>query len=283
MKNIFVALLAIISIACSKGTAEEPFTQPPDPETSDPNPPQNKVVAHRGAWQEFNLPDNSLAALKKAIEIGAYATEIDVHLTKDKKVIVYHDETIGGQYFKDVNYAEIQNRTLSNGEVIPTLEVVIDEILKHNTTLLWIDLKSLSDNAGGNTWGNECAKAVAAVIKDKKAEKNVRAIVGRKAVLDASILASQNSYEHGYMNTDYTPSQFTTNGYKWANFSYSKFYTNANTHNAALIQQYVDAGLKVSVYTVDDATIQDWFLAQPGVFAITTNKPFALLQKIKNN
>ena len=282
MKKILFYLLSILTLACSKSNAnDEPFTQPPDPITELPSPPNNKVVAHRGAWQEFGLPDNSLAALKKAIEIGVYASEVDVHLTKDKKVIVYHDETINGKYFKDVNYAEIQNYTLANGELLPTLEQFIDEILKHNTTLFWIDIKSLSDNAGGNTWGAECAKAVAAVVKAKKAENNVKVIVGRKAILDASILASQNSYEHGYMNTEYTPAQFTSNGYKWANFTYGAFYTNSNTTNAALIQQYKNANIKVSVYTVDDSTIQDWFLAQSDVFAITTNKPFQLLQKIK--
>lgn len=276
-------MLSVILLACSKkdsGEDPNPQTDPP-PVVGVPKPPDNRVVAHRGAWQEFNFPDNSMAALKKAIEIGVYATECDVQLTKDKVVMVYHDETVNGKYFKDVNYDEIKSFRLSNGETIPTLAECLKEIKKHNTTLFWIDIKSLSDNAGGNAWGREMAKAVAATVKAEGASANVRAIVGRKEILDASILASLNSYEHGYMNTSYTPAQFTSNGYTWANFTYSKFYTNANDNNAGLIQQYKNAGLKVSVYTVDDPVIQDWFIAQSDVFAITTNKPFALLQKLK--
>jgi glycerophosphoryl diester phosphodiesterase len=280
MKKLCSLILILSLLACSKGgdSPEPPVVGPPEPT---PQTPNNRVVAHRGAWKEFSFPDNSMAAFKKAIEIGVFASECDVQLTKDKKVIVYHDETIGGKYFKDVNYSEIQNLTLANGEKLPTLESFLDELLKHKTTLLWIDIKSLTDNAGGNSWGVECAKAVAATVAQKNAASFVRAIVGRKEVLDASIAASKGTYEHGYMNIDWTPTQFTNAGYNWANFTYTKYYTNANTHNAALIQQYKNAGLKLSVYTVDDAVAMDWFIAQTDIFAITSNNPFALLQKLK--
>jgi len=30
---------------------------------------QTKIIAHRGAWKEFNLPENSIASLEKAIEL----------------------------------------------------------------------------------------------------------------------------------------------------------------------------------------------------------------------
>ena len=30
---------------------------------------KTKIIAHRGAWKEFNLPENSIASLEKAIEL----------------------------------------------------------------------------------------------------------------------------------------------------------------------------------------------------------------------
>jgi len=47
------------------------------------------IVGHRGA--SHLAPENTLASVKLAWELGADAVEIDVHLTKDKKVIVIHD------------------------------------------------------------------------------------------------------------------------------------------------------------------------------------------------
>jgi len=50
------------------------------------------VVAHRGDWT--NAPENSLQAIKNAIEIGVDILEIDVRFTKDKVPVVIHDKTL---------------------------------------------------------------------------------------------------------------------------------------------------------------------------------------------
>lgn len=47
------------------------------------------VVAHRGA--SAYAPENSLAAYRKAIKLGAKAAETDVHMTLDGHVVVMHD------------------------------------------------------------------------------------------------------------------------------------------------------------------------------------------------
>jgi glycerophosphoryl diester phosphodiesterase len=47
------------------------------------------IVGHRGA--SHLAPENTLASVKLAWELGADAVEIDVHLSKDKKIIVIHD------------------------------------------------------------------------------------------------------------------------------------------------------------------------------------------------
>jgi glycerophosphoryl diester phosphodiesterase len=50
------------------------------------------VVAHRGASAE--LPENTMAAFRRAVELGADAVELDVHLTADGQLAVIHDDTL---------------------------------------------------------------------------------------------------------------------------------------------------------------------------------------------
>ena len=47
------------------------------------------IVAHRGASSV--APENTLAAFRRAIDGGAEAIELDVRLTKDGEVVVFHD------------------------------------------------------------------------------------------------------------------------------------------------------------------------------------------------
>lgn len=49
------------------------------------------ITAHRGSSVE--APENTLSAIKLAVENGADFVEIDVQLTKDKKIILLHDKT----------------------------------------------------------------------------------------------------------------------------------------------------------------------------------------------
>jgi glycerophosphoryl diester phosphodiesterase len=51
------------------------------------------IIAHRGA--SGYAPENTSAAFDLAIELGATAIEIDVRMTRDGHLIVWHDETIG--------------------------------------------------------------------------------------------------------------------------------------------------------------------------------------------
>jgi glycerophosphoryl diester phosphodiesterase len=50
------------------------------------------VVAHRGAGAA--APENTLEAYRLAVEMGADAVEVDVHLTADGKLALMHDETV---------------------------------------------------------------------------------------------------------------------------------------------------------------------------------------------
>lgn len=50
-----------------------------------------RLYAHRGAAAE--LPENTIPSFRRALEVGADALEMDVHLTRDWKVVVSHDAT----------------------------------------------------------------------------------------------------------------------------------------------------------------------------------------------
>lgn len=50
------------------------------------------IVAHRGA--SARAPENTMEAFRLAVEAGADAIELDVHLTSDGKLAVIHDETL---------------------------------------------------------------------------------------------------------------------------------------------------------------------------------------------
>lgn len=50
------------------------------------------VVAHRGA--AVAAPENTVEAFRLAVEMGADAVELDVHLTADGKLAVMHDDTV---------------------------------------------------------------------------------------------------------------------------------------------------------------------------------------------
>ena len=50
------------------------------------------VVAHRGA--SASAPENTMEAYQLAVEMGADAIEVDVHLTSDGELAVIHDETL---------------------------------------------------------------------------------------------------------------------------------------------------------------------------------------------
>ncbi len=66
-----------------------------------PKPPRQGgvyVIAHRGA--HLGIPENTLAAYAKAIELGADFVEIDTRATKDGHIISMHNSTVDG-YTKD--------------------------------------------------------------------------------------------------------------------------------------------------------------------------------------
>ncbi len=86
------------------------------------------LIAHRGLHQNENgIPENSLKAFKAAIENG-FAIENDIHITKDGKIVVFHDDSLKrmcgvDKIIEDLTLEEIKKYPLLNSnEYIPTLK-----------------------------------------------------------------------------------------------------------------------------------------------------------------
>lgn len=99
----------------------------------------NLYIAHRGLHDD-KVPENSLAAFKKAIENG-YAVEIDIHVTKDDKVVIFHDDDLNrvcdtDKLISNLTLDEVKKyRIFDTEHMIPTLEELL-EICTENTLLV---------------------------------------------------------------------------------------------------------------------------------------------------
>lgn len=86
------------------------------------------VTSHRGAG--FLEPENTLRAIRRAIDLGADQVEIDVQLTRDGHLILMHDATVerttnGTGVVADLTLTEIRQLDAGQGEHVPTLEEVL--------------------------------------------------------------------------------------------------------------------------------------------------------------
>jgi len=87
------------------------------------------IIGHRGAMGY--APENTLKSFKKALALGADGVELDVYLSKDKELIVIHDNAVsriakGKGEIEKLTLAEIKKIQTKSGEKIPSLEEVID-------------------------------------------------------------------------------------------------------------------------------------------------------------
>ena len=94
-----------------------------------------RPFAHRGFHSRSlngseKIPENSLEAFRLAIEKN-YSIEMDIHFTKDFKIIVFHDFFLGRLTTKtgfvfNKNLSYIKKAKLSNNEKVPTIEEVFN-------------------------------------------------------------------------------------------------------------------------------------------------------------
>jgi glycerophosphoryl diester phosphodiesterase len=93
-----------------------------------PLPSDPQLIAHRGG--PVYEPENTIAAFRNAIKVGADWIEMDIQRTKDGELVVIHDETVdrttdGTGRVEDLTLEQIRALDAGNGEHVPTFEQVI--------------------------------------------------------------------------------------------------------------------------------------------------------------
>lgn len=110
---------------------------------------EEKGVAHRGLFsKEEEIPENSMAAFRRAVDHG-YGIELDVQLTRDGKLVVFHDATLKRMCGVDLvlhqcDFATIQEYGLGQTkEKIPLFSEVL-KVLTPDTPLV-VEVKAEGD------------------------------------------------------------------------------------------------------------------------------------------
>jgi glycerophosphoryl diester phosphodiesterase len=90
-------------------------------------------IGHRGAMGHET--ENTIASVKKALELGVDMIEIDVFVLKTGEVVVFHDETLDNLTnhkgnIEEYSFTELQKVKVKGNHSIPTLADVITIIDK---------------------------------------------------------------------------------------------------------------------------------------------------------
>lgn len=123
-KLLIAGLLFIVTSSCnSDRTACENRASAIVAEIHDPTSKKVLVASHRGDWR--NYPENSLPALRSAIELGVDIVEIDLKMTEDSVLILMHDArldrtTTGRGRVCDITFDSISKVSLRAGQGIAT-------------------------------------------------------------------------------------------------------------------------------------------------------------------
>ncbi|GAC1702492.1 MAG: glycerophosphodiester phosphodiesterase [Candidatus Acidiferrum sp.] len=118
------------------------------------------VIAHRGS--AGHAPENTLAAFKKSVALGATFIETDLQLSRDARFVAIHDPTVnrttnGKGSVHELTLEELRRLDAGSwfgsefsGERIPTLEEVLDFARKHDV-VFYLEIKPVA------AWGGEHA------------------------------------------------------------------------------------------------------------------------------
>lgn len=253
MKHANLFILLLISFTLS-GYAQE---------TS-----RTKVIAHRGAWKNTNLPQNSLGALNAAIKMGVFASECDIWMTADSVPVVNHDPHFYDMPIEATTYNDLLNKKYPNGESISTLEEFLAVIRKQKKTRLVLDIKpSKVSKERSIVTAQKCYDMVTAA----KAQKIVDYILFDYNTCLA-LEKTDPKANIAYLNGDKSPEQIAKDGLWGIDYSYR-----ALEKNPTWVADAKAKGLTVNVWTVNDRALAESYITQEVDF-ITTDEPEMLLE-----
>jgi glycerophosphoryl diester phosphodiesterase len=231
----------------------------------------NPVVAHRGAFKKNGFPENSIAAVKHAINLNCTGSEFDIWMTADDSLVINHDPKFHEVQIETNAFATLAKNKLSNGEGLPTLREYIKAGMENNThTRLVFEIKpsTVSKERGANV-----ALRVLNLVREMKAEAMAVYISFDYNIL-TTLLKIDPSLATQYLNGDKTPEQLKKDGITGADYHFSVF-----RKNPEWIASAKKLGVVLNAWTVNDPKEMEWFLDN-GFQFITTNEPELLFEKI---
>jgi glycerophosphoryl diester phosphodiesterase len=232
---------------------------------------QTKIIAHRGAFKNTKLPENSIASLKAAKDLNLWGSEYDVHLTKDNVLVVNHDNNFYGIDIATSTYQELLAKKHPNGEQIPTLEEFIKAGLKLKGLKLILELKT---NELGLDRTLEATEKAVALVKELKATK-VTEYIAFSYDACKKIVELDPKAKVAYLNGDMAPDQIKKDG-----LSGIDYHLNVFTKNPNWLKNAKALNLTTNVWTVNKDADMKSFIDQK-IDYITTNEPELLKTLLK--
>ncbi len=235
---------------------------------------QTQTIAHRGFWKTEGSAQNSLTALKKANEIKAYGSELDIWLSSDGIPVVNHDAhvTLNGEKLivQDTPASVLTQVKLKNGENLPTLEDYLDTFEDCHDTKLIIEFKSHRTKYQED----ELAEKVLKMIRDRKLQNRVEYISFSLNFVVKTIQLDPLAYVY-YLSGNLSPGFIKQIGAAGIDYN-----VRVIKDNPQWVKESHDLGLKVNVWTVNKPEdIQQ--MIDLNVDFITTDEPLLVQEMLK--
>lgn len=222
-----------------------------------------KVIAHRGYFTSpAKASQNSIASFKEAQTLGVYGSETDFYITLDNVVVCNHDPIIGGKKIEDVNYAEIKDMTLGNGEKLPTLEVYLEQMKANPDMKLVLEIKV----HGSNEKHDRIVKKVIEMVNSKGLTSQLDYISFSYYVCQQLVGKVPAGTAIGYLQGDKAPGSMDQ-GINCIDYPAS-----ALRNNPKWIKEAHAKGMTVNVWTINTVQEMAEFIGM-GVDYITTDYP----------
>jgi len=242
------------------------------------------IIAHRG--ESFDAPENTLASINLAWERDDDAVEIDVQMTKDKKIVVIHDKStlrtggtfkrIASNYYSGLTKVDVGlfKGTKFNNEKIPLLDEVIDSIPEGK--ILFVEIKT----------DEKIVKPLVSLLANKNIKPSQIKFIGfglNTMKLIKQLIPQFEVYwitgKSKYKNTNKLKAVINkckSAGLNGLDVEAGKYL------NEDVIQLVKKNGLKIYTWTVDDPVRGKQLLAA-GINGITTNRASWMKRQMQNN
>ncbi|KJF45102.1 glycerophosphodiester phosphodiesterase family protein [Draconibacterium sediminis] len=233
----------------------------------------NKIIAHRGAWKNAQLPENSIAALQQAIKMGCTGAEFDVRMTKDEVLVVNHDAEFNNLIVEESTYKQLSKFKLSNGESIPTLKEFIKAGLKdNNTTGLVCEIKA-TKNKDRNI---RMTDKVLELVSNLNAENHILAYISFNYDVLKRIKSKSPNANTQFLGGYKSPEQLQKDEIGGLDYKTQKYKESPEWISAAKT-----LGLSLNAWTANTRQDMEWLLGNDFDY-ITTDEP-ELLKELVNN